>query len=73
MICSTVKLRICADQNMKNISIKKYNIDSKSSNIIQIFQKIVKLIKIIFKKSVQENLEKNLEVFQQLLFKFLLP
>ena len=64
---------ICADQNMKNISIKKYNIDSKSSNIIQIFQKIVKLIKIIFKKSVQENLEKNLEVFQQLLFKFLLP
>ena len=47
---------ICAAQNMKNISIKKDNIDSKSPNIIQILQKIAKFIKIIFKKSVQENL-----------------
>ena len=47
---------ICAAQNMKNIPIKKDNIDSKSSNIIQILQKMAKFIKIIFKKSVQKNL-----------------
>lgn len=47
---------ICAAQNMKNISIKKDNIDTKSDNIIQFIQKIVKIMKITFKKIVQENL-----------------
>ena len=36
---------ICAAQNMKNISIKKDNTNGKLSNIIQIIQKLLKIIK----------------------------
>ena len=57
---------ICAAQNMKNISIKRDNIDTKSDNIIQFIQKIVKIIKITFKKScTRKPLEKNLGVCLQ--------
>ena len=47
---------ICAAQNMKNISIKKDNVDTKSDNNTHFGQKIVKIIKMIFKKIAQENL-----------------
>lgn len=47
---------ICAAQNMKNIAIKKDNVDTKSTNKVQLFINFLKSIKISLKKMAQENL-----------------
>ena len=47
---------ICAAQNMKNIAIKKDNVDIKSTNKVQLFISFLKSIKISLKKLAQENL-----------------
>lgn len=46
---------ICAAQNMKNIAIKKGNVDTKSTNKVQLFINFLKSIKISLKKLAQEN------------------
>ena len=50
---------ICAAQNMKNISIKKDNIDRKYTNIYLFIQKTAKLIKNIFKKLYKKTSRKK--------------